>query len=114
MDCKVVGRLQRLCALRQRLLDVTNIAGDVVLVDLGRADVLVELLLLGQALPFRPRRLEVLRRLDRAPFGFGDDAQEIAFAAECGTDDKRVGVGASSRDLICYVSESRTRGGVAK
>jgi len=47
VDGKVVRRLQRLCPLRQRLLDVANIAGDIVLVDLGRTDVLVELLLLG-------------------------------------------------------------------
>ena len=61
VDGEIVGRGQRLgAAWRQRLVRVADIAGHVVLDDLGGADILPELRLLGQALPFRPGRLERL------------------------------------------------------
>src|SRR5262249_8877888 len=57
-----------------------DIAGDLLLEDLGRAHVLVELGLLGQPLPLRPGGLELAGGRDRAPFALRHDAEEIALA----------------------------------
>src|SRR6266478_5010953 len=80
VDGEIVGRLDPLGTLAERGGGVADIAGDVVLVDLGRTHMLPELALLRQAFPARPARLQLLHRLDGRPLILGNDAEEVALA----------------------------------
>ena len=66
--------------LAHRLGGIADIGSHVVLGHFGGANVLEEFRLLGQAFPGRPGRLELARRLDRSPFGLGNDAEEAPLA----------------------------------
>ena len=79
VDGEVVGGFERLGArLAHGLGSVTDVARHLVLGDLAGAHFVPKLRRLRQGLRFRPRRLELLRSLDRAPLALGDDAEEIA------------------------------------
>ena len=65
-----------------RFLCVADISGHIVIGHLGGADVLHQLVLLGQALPARPRGFELLGGFDGGPFILGNDAEEVALAHE--------------------------------
>ncbi len=67
VDGEVVGCADALGCLLESLLSVADVAGHIVLADLGRPDVLPELALLWQAFPGGPARLEVLRGAWMAP-----------------------------------------------
>ena len=80
VDGEVVGGADPPGGLLESLLGVANVAGYVVLVDLGGADKLPELALIRQAFPSGPGCLEIFRGANGAPFPLGDHAQEIALA----------------------------------
>ncbi len=80
VDGEVVGGLQRLgTRLAHRVSGIADVARHLVLGDLARAHFIPQLGGVRQRLRFRPRGLELLRRLDRAPLALGNDAEEIAF-----------------------------------
>src|SRR5208282_6905347 len=80
VDGKIIGRAQPFGGLSERRLGVADVAGDIVLVDLGATDMLPQFALLRQAFPVGPARLKSLRRPDGAPLALGHDAEEIALA----------------------------------
>src|SRR6516225_1787061 len=81
VDSEVVGGFQCLGArLAHRLGGVADTHRHLVLDDLSRAHLIPQFRCIGQRLRFRPRCLELLRRLDRAPLALCNDAEEIALA----------------------------------
>ena len=79
MDGEIIGRVELLGSLHHaRSGDIADVAGDFVFRDFGSPHMLVELGLLGQPLPLRPRGLQIARAFDRGPFIFRDDGEEIA------------------------------------
>jgi len=80
VDGEVVGRAEPFSGLLERLLGAADVAGDIVLVDLGGADMLPQSTLLRQTFPVGPVRLQFLRRPDGASLALGHHAEEIALA----------------------------------
>src|ERR1017187_2286729 len=80
VDGEIVGRAQPFGGLFERRFGVADVAGDIVLVDLGGADMLPQFALLRQAFPVGPVPLKFLRPPYGAPLAPGHNAEKIALA----------------------------------
>src|SRR5215469_4088705 len=80
LDGKIVSRGDALRRISERRGATAGVRADVVFARLGSADVIPELRALRQPSPIRPTRFQFAACLNGAPFGRGDDAEEVAFA----------------------------------